>query len=150
MIVDFTMVAFCNVIQYQRQHTLLASSLLKSEETEWDRLLGTLALLCRSLWSQRRIYICQHNRAKAETLIFRYVSRTWCCHLDSITFVLDVLSSLESPPHFRKAHDLHQCLSVLPKITQCCFTLSVSCRSQHTATCSISTQCIRFKNLDEE
>lgn len=33
-----------------------------------------------------------------------YVFRTWCCRLNSTTFVLDVLSSLECPPHFRKAH----------------------------------------------
>lgn len=56
----------------------------------------------------------QRNRGRADALFFRRVFRTSCCHLHS-TVVLDVLSSAECPPHFRKAHALHQRLK--PEIT---------------------------------
>lgn len=73
-----------------------------------------LTTVCGLLWSQRSLKMHQCNRGRADALFFRRVFRTSCCHLHS-TVVLDVLSSAECPPHFRKAHVLHQRLK--PEIT---------------------------------
>lgn len=94
----------------------------KVRHAEWSWLLGTLLLLCGSLWSQKSLRICQHNRGSAETLIFGYILGPWCGHLDSTTFVLDVLSCLECLPHFRKAPCLHRYLYQLWSQSLCCMS----------------------------